>query len=115
MNLLMNGIQAMPQGGRLTVGLRSDSVPRHDDPDGGNFDHACLTVTDSGAGITEDVRRDLFRPFFTTKDTDEGVGLGLSIAQGIAKDHHGFIEVTSEPGHGARFVLFLPKGNANAE
>ncbi|MDR3674282.1 MAG: ATP-binding protein, partial [Acidobacteriota bacterium] len=65
-----------------------------------------ITFEDTGPGIPAELRAQIFNPFFTTKET--GVGLGLSIVSKIIDDHHGWIRVTSEPGSGACFRVFLP-------
>jgi PAS domain S-box-containing protein len=67
-----------------------------------------ISVIDSGPGIAPDVMPRLFDPFFTTKAVGEGTGLGLSVVQGIVREHHGFIEVSNEPGAGARFDIYFP-------
>jgi signal transduction histidine kinase len=95
-NLVVNAIQAMPQGGRLTVTTRAGD------------DHVLLVVEDTGTGMTEDVRDKLFTPFFTTKDIGQGTGLGLPVVHGIITSHGGSIHVESELGHGARFTIKLP-------
>ena len=68
-----------------------------------------IGIEDQGPGIAPDVREHLFEPFFTTKDVGEGTGLGLSIAYGIVQEHEGWIDVTSEPGKGARFDVYVPQ------
>ncbi|MGH7495929.1 MAG: sensor histidine kinase, partial [bacterium] len=95
-NLAVNAIQAMPQGGRLTVKTLAG--------DG----HVLLVVEDTGTGITEEVKGKLFTPFFTTKDVGQGTGLGLAVVHGIVTSHGGLINVESEVGHGARFEIKLP-------
>lgn len=95
-NLVINAIQAMPDGGSLTV--------RTDPADMG----AALSVEDTGVGMSEDVRSQVFLPFFTTKDVGEGTGLGLSVAHGIVTAHGGTIDVASEPGRGSVFIVRLP-------
>ncbi|MEW5993725.1 MAG: ATP-binding protein [Candidatus Zixiibacteriota bacterium] len=95
-NLIVNSIQAMPNGGHLTI---STSVS-----DG----HVLLIVEDTGIGMSDEVLQKIFDPFFTTKDVDEGTGLGLSVVHGIVTSHGGTIEVESEIGRGAKFVIRLP-------
>jgi signal transduction histidine kinase len=95
-NLVVNSIQAMPRGGRLTVTTRAGD------------DHILLVVEDTGIGMTEEVRDKLFTPFFTTKDIGQGTGLGLPVVHGIVTSHGGSIQVESELGHGARFTIKLP-------
>jgi signal transduction histidine kinase len=72
-------------------------------------------VADEGIGIGEDVLPRLFKPFFTTKSDGKGTGMGLAVAQGIAKDHGGWIDVVSQLGRGACFTVLLPKGPFDAQ
>jgi signal transduction histidine kinase len=106
-NLIVNAMQAMPNGGTVHVTSRG----RHAQPPGGGGRErpfACVTVADQGTGIAaQDVPR-LFEPFFTTKAPGEGTGLGLAVAHGIVRDHGGWIEVESEPGRGSRFTFYVP-------
>ena len=95
-NLVVNAVQAMPSGGRLTI--------RTGRADG----HVSLVVEDTGLGMSDEVRQQIFIPFFTTKDVDEGTGLGLSVVHGIVSAHGGSIAVKSEPGRGSRFEILLP-------
>lgn len=96
-NLAVNAIQAMPEGGRLRVTTRSDAG------------QVRLCVEDSGVGMSPDVQAQIFDPFFTTKDIGEGTGLGLSVVHGIVTAHGGTIRVESEPLAGARFEVRLPR------
>ena len=104
-NLVVNGIQAMPQGGTLTIETHAGS------------DHVALVVSDTGSGMTEEVKSRIFTPFYTTKDVDQGTGLGLAVVHGIVTSHGGSIQVESQPGAGARFEIRLPlnaeTGSAN--
>ncbi len=111
-NLVVNGIQAMPRGGRLRVTLerRSAEVPSDlgGGPGVGPGDYAVVSVIDEGVGIESEAVSRVFEPFYTTKGVGEGTGLGLSVAYGIARDHGGWITVQSEVGKGSRFSLYLP-------
>jgi PAS domain S-box-containing protein len=116
LNLVVNGRDAMPSGGKLTVkveeievGVGSDLLA---DVEGHAGHYERLSVIDTGTGIDEKTRARLFEPFFTTKDPDKGTGLGLSIVYGIVKQSGGHISVTSEPGHGAAFLIYLPTAGA---
>ena len=106
-NLLVNAMQTTPEGGRVevTTGERRTHRPGDGTPEG---DFVCLTVTDNGPGIPAENLPRLFEPFFTTKDPGEGTGLGLSVTQGIVRDHGGWIEVESQVGVGSRFAIWLP-------
>jgi signal transduction histidine kinase len=95
-NLIVNSIQAMPNGGRLTISTSSRD---------GNL---LLTIEDTGIGMSDEVTKKIFNPFFTTKDIDEGTGLGLSVVHGIVTSHGGTIEVESEVGRGTKFTVRLP-------
>lgn len=115
-NLVVNAVQAMPGGGRVTVGLdRARRAP----PDNGAplRDVVRLSVEDEGEGIAPEAVAHIFDPFFTTKEVGEGTGLGLSICFGIVKDHGGWIEVDSTPGLGSQFAVYLPaaKGQGGHE
>jgi signal transduction histidine kinase len=95
-NLVVNALQASPSGGKLTIGTQ------------GARDYVSLVVTDMGTGMTEEVKSKIFMPFFTTKDIDQGTGLGLAVVHGIVTSHGGVIEVQSEVGRGSRFEVQLP-------
>jgi two-component system NtrC family sensor kinase len=96
-NLVVNSIQAMPEGGRLTIETRAG---RHS---------VMLAVEDTGIGMTPEVKARIFTPFFTTKDPDQGTGLGLAVVDGIVGGHGGSIRVDSAPGKGTRFEVTLPR------
>jgi len=95
-NLVMNSIQAMPTGGRLA--LRTAALENQ----------VYLTVEDTGVGMTEDIMKQLFVPFFTTKDVDQGTGLGLAVVHGIVSSHGGTISVESQSGFGTVVEVKLP-------
>ncbi len=77
--------------------------------------YGCLTVEDSGPGISEDIAERIFEPFFSTKKTGEGTGMGLAVAHGIVRAHGGAIELKSAPGQGAVFHIYLPETDANVQ
>jgi len=109
-NLLMNAMQAMPNGGAINVRLdhgefRPPAITRDDVHLG---DYARIDVKDEGTGISKDHLNHIFDPFFTTKEVGEGTGLGLSIAYGIVEDHGGWIDVESAVGQGSCFSVYLP-------
>jgi len=110
-NLVANARDAMPQGGTINittgiVTLEDDFVKRHDQENAGEY--VLVTVSDNGAGMTENIMGRIFDPFFTTKEVGKGTGLGLSMVYGIVKQHNGIIEVDSEVGKGSSFRIYLP-------
>ena len=107
-NLVVNAIQATPDGGTVEVAV-GRAAAGSDDP--GN--RVLLRVRDSGHGIAPDDLPRVFEPFFTTKDVGEGTGLGLAVAYGIVREHGGWIEVESELGKGSRFTIVLPASAAH--
>lgn len=110
MNLILNGVQAAPEGGTVRVATGVRNRPPADYPEGPPVEYAAIEVRDQGAGIPKESLDKVFKPFFTTKKADEGAGLGLAVAQQIAKDHGGLIEVESEVGKGSCFTVYLPRG-----
>jgi signal transduction histidine kinase/CheY-like chemotaxis protein len=111
MNLCTNAVQAMPDGGVLEVRLNRTTVPAPQTLSHGELiagPYVRLVVQDSGSGIEADVLDRMFDPFFTTKGVGEGTGLGLSLVHGIVADLGGAIDVTSAPGHGATFTIWMP-------
>ncbi len=111
MNLCTNAYQAMANsGGQLTVTLSQCEL----DGEGGGAHNleagtfARLQVSDTGQGMTPEVKERIFEPYFTTKDKGVGTGLGLALIHGIVNGHNGGIEVESEVGHGATFTIWLP-------
>ena len=101
LNLVSNSLQAVEEGGTITVSIR----PEKHGPEAWTV----LTVEDDGPGIAPEHLARVFEPFFTTKGVDEGTGLGLSVSYGIVRDHGGRIEVESIPGTRTRFRVFLPQ------
>ncbi|HYP09278.1 MAG TPA: PAS domain S-box protein [Bryobacteraceae bacterium] len=111
-NLVVNARDAMPDGGTLAIRLQNrfleaESGTREMPIKPGTY--VVLEVSDTGTGMTDEVRSHLFEPFFTTKEKGRGTGLGLSTSYGIVKQNHGEIEVRSELGHGSTFSIFLPR------
>ena len=103
MNLVVNARDAMPRGGVLTISTR-----HHTPPGSSGGPYVCLAVSDTGEGMTEDVRARVFEPFFTTKPQGQGSGLGLATAYGIVEQANGQIHVESTPGVGSTFSVLLP-------
>jgi CheY-like chemotaxis protein len=104
MNLVVNARDAMPRGGRITITTRNlDSGPHDDKP------AIELQVSDTGEGMSPEVRARVFEPFFTTKESGKGTGLGLPMAYAAVGQAGGSMEVTSEPGAGATFRILLPR------
>ena len=110
MNLAVNARDAMEAGGQLTIGTRAEKVetPPPDCSQLAPGEYAVLYVQDTGKGIDEETKARMFEPFFTTKEAGKGTGLGLSTVKGIVKQSQGHIRVTSQPGQGARFEIYLP-------
>jgi len=106
-NLVVNGLQAMPHGGRLLVKLGHTRATPPPDVGGPVADYVIVTVEDQGTGMGPDILPRIFEPFFTTKEVGEGTGLGLSVAYGIVREHGGWIDVESNPGEGSCFTIFL--------
>ncbi|HEX7094483.1 MAG TPA: PAS domain S-box protein, partial [Acidimicrobiales bacterium] len=107
LNLAVNARDAMPEGGTLRFSTASAVVDEHD-PLLSAGSYCVLTVADTGHGIAADVRHRIFDPFFTTKPIGKGTGLGLATVIGIVEQTGGKIFVSSEPGRGARFTIYLP-------
>jgi len=107
-NLVMNAVQAMPNGGHVTVDVRQGAADVSGGPGGATREWASVSVVDQGEGIDERNLKSLFEPFFTTKGRDQGTGLGLSIAREIISNHGGWIDAHSEKGVGSRFTVYLP-------
>ena len=96
LNLLVNASQAIPDHGTITVKTYSESG------------WIKVAVSDTGAGIPEEIKNKIFEPFFTTKDASKGTGLGLSICADIVKNHGGTISAESQAGRGTTFTVALP-------
>jgi len=116
MNLAVNARDAMPAGGTLSIAtarghLDHEYCQHHADLTPG--DYAMLIMSDTGSGMTDEVKEHLFEPFFTTKPKEKGTGLGLATIYGAVKQHRGHIEVDSEQGKGACFRIFFPLVHAD--
>jgi signal transduction histidine kinase len=112
MNLVVNARDAMPRGGTLAVETRHvrvdlNSAPQHPGVPPG--DYVTITVSDTGTGMTSEIKARLFEPFFTTKPKGKGTGLGLATCKSIVNQSGGFIEVQSELGRGSSFQVFFPR------
>ena len=101
LNLLLNAVHAIEHKGSITVRTGCDAAT------------AWIEVADTGKGMTPEVLKRIFEPFYTTKPVGQGTGLGLSLSYDIVKKHGGRIEVSSEPGHGSTFRIILPRGSQN--
>ncbi|MFN7144135.1 MAG: ATP-binding protein, partial [Myxococcota bacterium] len=110
LNLMVNARDATPPGGSVRVVTRSRKLDAEAARALGVVagEYAEVAVTDTGCGMTEEVREHLFEPFFTTKEVGKGTGLGLATSYGIVRQSGGFIEVESEPGRGSTFRVALP-------
>lgn len=109
MSLCINAKDAMPAGGTLTLSteiVKGDQLP---EPCADSAEeYACLHVSDTGSGMSDEVRQRAFEPFFTTKDVGCGSGLGLAMAHGVIQEHGGQIDLKSRPGHGTTVSIYLP-------
>ncbi len=100
-NLIVNALQAMPNGGKLKIATSLVD----------NF--ASVVVEDTGIGMSQEIMKKIFLPFFTTKGVGQGTGLGLSVVHGIVTSHGGKINVKSEAGKGSRFEVLIPLSQSN--
>ncbi len=116
MNLATNARDAMPKGGQLTIEvteacLDEEYCRRHANVSAG--DYVCLSVRDTGCGMSSELQEQIFDPFFTTKEVGEGTGLGLAMVYGIVRDHGGHIQVCSEVDVGTEVKVYLPVSNGS--
>ncbi len=119
LNLGVNARDAMPEGGTLTystlIVTLDDAFCKYNHGSIVPGRYLQISVSDTGVGIPKEIIDRIFEPFFTTKETGKGTGLGLAAVYGTVKDHHGSINVYSEPGHGTVFNLFIPLSSAESE
>jgi len=112
LNICLNARDAMPEGGKLTLELANVHLDRsyadwNDDVEPGHY--VLIAISDNGLGIPEDLISRVIEPFFTTKKTGEGTGLGLSMVYGFVKQSGGHLKLYSEPGHGTTVKIYLPR------
>jgi PAS domain S-box-containing protein len=109
LNLAINARDAMPEGGRLTIQLENVVIEEGSWSDLVAGEYAAIKISDTGCGMTSDIRERVFEPFFTTKEVGKGSGLGLSMVYGLMKQSGGHVSIESEEGVGTTVTLYLPR------
>ncbi|MEP7077767.1 MAG: ATP-binding protein [Chthoniobacterales bacterium] len=114
LNLCVNARDAMPAGGVITLETSSISGSElGEDFAGADAEkYAGVRISDTGSGMTREIKSHIFEPFFTTKERGKGTGLGLSVVYGVVNSHRGFVQAASEPGKGTTFSIYLPMQQA---
>ncbi len=114
LNLCVNARDAMPNGGTITIktALASGAELSESFPGADARRYACISVRDTGLGMTPEVKAHIFEPFFTTKERAKGTGLGLSVVYGVVNNHRGFVDVETEQNVGTNFCIYLPVAEA---
>ena len=118
LNLSVNARDAMPKGGKLTVGIDAVAITNDDLQKNSEIrpgQYVCLSVSDTGCGIAPELLPRIFDPFFTTKEIGKGTGLGLATVYGIVKQHNGWVDVQSAANEGTTFRIFLPACAENSQ
>lgn len=112
LNISINAMHAMPEGGKLTLVTRNEHINEIDAPIKGlpKGDYVLLSISDTGCGMDQETQEKIFDPFFSTKG-ELGTGLGLSQVYGFVERSKGVIKIYSEPGHGTSFTLYFPRHN----
>jgi len=116
-NLTLNARDAMPSGGNLSIEARNLAAvdPNRPGDLDADADYVALMVSDTGTGMSEEVKAHAFEPFFTTKDVGKGTGLGLSMVYGLSEQLGGTTRLVSEVGHGTSVIIYLPRALASLE
>lgn len=118
MNLCMNAKDALPHGGKINIDISELTLTEASNgyitkiPEG---KYALITVKDNGSGIPPKILKNIFTPFFTTKEVGKGTGLGLATVYGVVEEHGGYVDVTSEVGQGTEFLIYLPLAETEIE
>jgi two-component system, cell cycle sensor histidine kinase and response regulator CckA len=111
LNMAVNARDAMPAGGTFTITTRNEVLTEEESlvlPAARPGAAVCLTIADTGTGMGPEVLQQIFEPFYSTKESGKGTGLGLAVVYGIVQEHQGWIQVESEPGRGTHFKIFIP-------
>lgn len=117
-NLIINACDAMPEGGTIKIktgSLTAGQEHTPENPDACPGKYCCLSISDTGSGIDSESLQHIFEPFYSTKEAGKGTGLGLAVVYGIIKQHSGWIDVSSTPGAGTVFNIYIPVNDRPAE